>query len=397
MHTRAIVLRSSAALLLATTVGFGCAGAAGGSASEQQRIAALSASDVGLCFPAPIAVPSGVNGEVLTGMLVAARPAVMECLVSPQSRGAADETSVSLKTTAGGGKVSHAVSGQNLTPAGEQCIRAALDRHFAAAEGFAEAASAVNPPVTGDAQVNHVKGVSPSVVLGENEASDITGAVRLAQSGWCDCYTEWKAGAPHPLKATLQTQGTELKATFEAVSDPASQKVVACLTEKVKQVKVTPKSAQLSVPYTFMFVHSGHAAQLTDEPPQVQIRQLDGLRTQRAARAVIALGGRTAAAMAYDALGKKYNADPASVSVEDLTKGCDALLAADDAWLASLNQQLEIDQQTLALVQQLKATDSAWERAEAASKNGVETTKQDIESAKQMKVGDAGACPRPAQ
>jgi len=49
-------LRSSAAALLTFGLGIGCAGAPGGdasSASEQQRIAANSPSDVGICYPSP--------------------------------------------------------------------------------------------------------------------------------------------------------------------------------------------------------------------------------------------------------------------------------------------------------------------------------------------------------
>ncbi|WP_197041187.1 hypothetical protein [Chondromyces apiculatus] len=399
MTKKAIILRSSAAVLVATGLGLGCAAAAGGGAtSEQQRIAALSASDVGLCFPSSITPPSAVNTEVLTGLLVAVRPAVMECLVSPQSRGAAQETTVNLKTTAGGGKLQHNISGPNLTPEGAVCVKEALDRHFAAVQGFAALAAAANPPVSGEAQVTHKAGVSPTVRLGENESSDVAGAVRLAQTTWCECYEPWKAAAPHPLNATLSSQGgMALTAKFEPAADPASQKVAECLSGKISDVKFTARSSQINVPYTFMFVHSGNAAPLTDVPPEVQIRQLDGVRTQRAARAVIALGGRMAAAQAYDALGKKYNAAPDSVPVEDLTKGCAALLATDDAWLETLNQQLEIDEQTLALVQQLKAKDAEWGRAEEASKNAVDVTKQDIETAKQMKTGDAGACPRDAK
>lgn len=390
--------RISASVLLATLAA-GCAAAmGGGSAAEQQQIAALSASDVGLCYPAPMPAIGGVNADVLTGLLVAARPAVMECLVDPKNRGQAEETRVSIKTTAGGGKLDHAVTGQNLSPAGQQCIKGALERHFGAVEGFAAKAAETNPPVSGEDSLPHFAGKSPSVQLGLNEASDVTGAVRLAQSSWCDCYAEWKDAPPHPLKATLTVaQGQPPQATFEPAKDPASQKVAACLTQKVSALQIKTSSATLTVPYTFMFIHTGQAAPLTDEPPPVQLRQLDGLQKQRAARSVIALGARTAAAMAYDALGKKYNAAPDSVPVEDLTKGCNALLAADDAWIDAMSKQLEVEQQMLALVQQLKAQDPAYDKAEAAAKGEVEATTKDIASAKQMKGGDAGACPKEAK
>jgi hypothetical protein len=214
MQNTTIAFRSSAAVLLAALAA-GCAAAmGGGSAAEQQQIAALSASDVGLCHPAAMPAIGGVNADELTGLLVAARPAVMECLVDPKNRGQAEETRVTLKTTAGGGKLEHAVAGQNLSPAGQQCIKGALDRHFGAVEGFAAKTAAVTPPVSAEDTVPHFAGKSPSVQLGLNEASDVTGAVRLAQSSWCDCYAEWKDAPPHPLKATLSiAQGKPPQAT----------------------------------------------------------------------------------------------------------------------------------------------------------------------------------------
>jgi hypothetical protein len=392
-------LRASAAALITFGLGIGCAAAPGGDVtSEQQRIAGNSPSDVGVCYPSPPAAPEGVNADVITGMLVAARPHIMECLVDPRNRGQEAETRVTIKTTVTAGKAEHAVSGPNLSPAGQQCIRGAIDRYLAAVPGWADKAAKVSAPATGEAQIHHKAGVSPTVQLGLNEASDVTGAVRLAQTGWCDCYAEWKAAPPRSLKATLKVvKGGAPQAIFEQSADPAAQKVSACLAGKVATLKIATESRELTVPYTFRFVHSGHAAPLPEASPEQQFQQNEALRGQRAAAAVVALGARTAAAVAYDGLVQKYNANPAAVPVEDLTSTCAALVAADDSWIAALQKQLEVDQQTLALVQQLKAQDAAWGKAEAAAQGTVDTTRQDIDAARQMKTSDTGACPREAK
>ncbi|HZX00678.1 MAG TPA: hypothetical protein VFF45_00380 [Bacilli bacterium] len=394
-------LRSSAAALLTFGLGIGCAGAPGGdasSASEQQRIAANSPSDVGICYPSPPAAPEAINADVITGLLVAARPQIMECMVDPRHRGQETETRVSIKTTVGGGKVEHAVSGQNVTPPGQECIRGALDRYLAAVPGWAAKAAAVTTPVTGEAQVAHKAGVSPSVKFGINEASDVTGAVRIAQPTWCDCYADWKAAPPRALEATIKvTQAGKPQASFKPSADPGAQKVAACLAGKVAELPLKTKSSELDVPYTFRFVHSGHAAPLPEAAPEQQFQQQEALRGQRTAAAVVALGTRTAAATAYDGLVQKYNAAPDSVKVEDLKSTCAALVTADDTYIAALEKQLEAEQQMLTVLQQLKAQDTAWATAETAAQGTVDTTRQDIASAKQMKTSDTGACPREAQ
>lgn len=393
-----MTLRASATALITFGLGIGCAAAPGGEAqSEQQRIAANSPSDVGVCYPSPPA-PEVVNADVITGLLVAARPHIMECLVDPRNRGQEPETKVAIKTTVNAGKAEHAVSGQNLSPAGQQCIRGALDRFLAAVPGWAEKAGAVTAPATGEAEVHHKAGVSPTVQLGLNEASDLTGAVRLAQTGWCDCYADWKAAPPRALKATLKViKGAAPQATFEPSADPAAQKVAACLAGKVATLQVKTESRELVVPYTFYFVHSGQVAPLPEAAPEQQFRQTEAVRGQRSAATVVALGARTAAAVAYDGLVQKYNADPAAVSVDDLKGKCAALVAADDSWIAALEKQLQSEQQTLAAVQQLKAQDPAWAKAEGAAQSAADQTRQDIDAAKKMKTSDTGACPREAK
>lgn len=369
--------------------------------TAQQRITNINQSDLAVCFPKAPAVPDKITTEVLTGLLVAARPQVMECLVDPKRRGAEKETRVVIKSTLGASGLEHAVSGQNLTPDGEACVRSALGRYFATVPQLASppaAASAPPAPVTAEALVQHVSGVSPTVTLGLNEGSDISGTVRLMQSTWCDCYAEWKDAPPRPLKAKIKIAKGDSAApsdvTFEPTNDANADKVAACLAGKVKGLRFKVTTDELTLPYTFLFLHSSHDGALSAAPPEIQFAQLDALRGQRAAAAVIAVGARSSAAVTYDDLVKKYKAKPASVQVDDLKARCADLLKTDDGWIAAIERQLDIDQKTVALIAELKAKDPGWAKAEAASQSNVDATKKDLELAKKTRSDDSGICPK---
>src|SRR4051812_38506592 len=84
--------------------------------AEQQRITNLGYYDVGACELKPPAVPDVANPEVLIGVLVAARPHVMECLVDPKNRGPEKNTQVVVDSTLVQSGVEHKVTGANLTP-----------------------------------------------------------------------------------------------------------------------------------------------------------------------------------------------------------------------------------------------------------------------------------------
>jgi hypothetical protein len=322
----------------------------------------------------------------------------MECLADPTRRGAEKETRVVIKSTLGAGGVESAVSGQNLTPEGEKCVKAALTRYFATVPQLATPPAAGAAPVTAEIPVQHIAGVSPAVTLGVNEGSDITGTVRLMQSTWCDCYAEWKDAPPRTLKAKIKiakgASAAPSDVSFEATNDPAADKVAACLKDKVKSLrfKVTPD--EITLPYTFLFLHSAHDGGLPNAPPEIQFAQLDALRGQRAAAAVIAVGTRSVAAATYDDLVKKYKAKPASVQVEELKTKCADLLKADEGWVASIEKQVDIDQKTVELVTALAAKDPGWAKAQAASQSNLDATKKDLEQAKKIRTDDAGICPK---
>lgn len=386
--------------LLALGLGLGCGGASQtgegptGPVSTQQRVVNINPVDLGVCFQQAPALPEKINGEVLTGVLVAARPLVMECLVDPKNRGPADETSLSLKTTLAGGKLAHAITGQNVTPAGESCIKAAVDRFAATApdwEKKAQAATNVNAEV----QYKHIASVMPSVRMGVSEASDVAGTIRLAQAGFCDCYAPWKDADPAFFKAQVKlTQTAAPAVTIEPPADPAGAQVAACLQPKVAALPLKTTSTELTAPYTFMFVNSAKDGLFKSAEPPLAFAQYELARNQRLAAGVLAMGARTQAAEAYDALVNQYKKDPASVTLEQLTSGCGALTGADDAYVAALQKQLELEQNALAMFTDFAAKDAAWAPVKDATQGQIDETKKDIETGKKFKEADLGACPK---
>lgn len=374
--------------------------------TEKQRITNMATADLAVCFSKPPEVPAVVNKEILTGLLVGARSAVMECAVDPKNRGAAKETKITVKSAVGGGKVESSIVGENLSPEGQKCAEGAVSAWLAGVPNLASKVAAGSPPVAAEAQFQHTSEVSPTVILGVNEGSDIAATVRLAQPSWCDCYADWKDAAPRSMTAKIklikhaaEADGAKsvspAEVTFEAPKDPAEGNVAACLQKKISAQKFTVTSEELTVPYVFRFLHSSFSGPLTDDAsPDLRFAQLDGVRGQRAVDSLIAYGARVTAAMTYDDLVKKYKANPASVTVDDLKGRCGDLLKLDDAWIASIERQLDVDQKTLTLASELKAKDPQWERAVGVATAKVDETKKDLETAKKFKVGDEGACPK---
>jgi len=389
------------AVLLALGLGVGCGAAStqekgpGGPVSEQQRIINISQADLGVCFTRPRALPDKLNGEVIIGLLVAARPVVMECLVDPRNRGAGDETSVTVKATLGGGKLTYAVTGENTTAGTETCIRGALDKFTGAIADFGAKAAAAQGNISGEAQYVHVGGAMPGVKLGVNEVSDVAGTIRLAHGSLCDCYAAWKDAEPAPLKATIKLGAKATPAvTFAASQDPKAQEVAACLTPKVAALPLKTTSTELTVPYTFYFLNSSLDAPFTQASPELSFSQLEALRGQRSADSVIAIGGRTVAAEAYNALIQQFKAKPESVTIEQLQNGCNGLLKADDGYIGALEKQLDVEQKMLSLLTDLAGKDPTWGRAKDGAQGQVDATKKDIDSAKKNKVADTDACPK---
>ncbi len=412
------MLRYTASVVAALcAVGCATTNSGGGQAApttEKLRIVNQSYFDLANCSPRTVEVGKPATKESLIGFLVSARPQVMECLVDPKHRGAAKETHAIIQVTVSDASVDYDVSGPNLTPEGIACIKEV----YTSRKGLNTQPKGV-AAVTEKAEIQHAVGVSPSVVFGTNEASDVVGKIRISQKAWCECYADWSDKPPQMLKAKLSLSKPHppkpeekkdekaaaaaaaappppppVDVTFEPTNDPTADKVAACLKAKVLATPFEVKSEGLLVPYSFILVHSGVPEELASAPNDVKFIQLEQLRAQRAADAVIALGARQNAATSYDQLVQKYQKTKDYKLVRDLESGCSALGKANEAWIAALSGQLDMDKKTLTLISNLKASDAQWGEAEAKAQESVTLTEKDVAEAKKIKEQNVAICPK---
>lgn len=386
--------------LLAIGLGFGCAGQQqqqDAKAPEpkvtQVKVGNISPVDLAVCFPKAPALPEKINSVVLTGLLVSSRPLVMECLVDPKNRGSADDTNVTLESTLSGGKLTHKISGTNLTPAGEQCIGAAVDRLVASAPDWAAKAGAVQGSVTAKAPFQHSAASMPAVKMGTSEASDAAGTIRLAQSTFCDCYAGWKDSEPGELKASVKiTKSAAPTVTFDASTDATATQVAACLQPKVSALPLKTTSDEVTAPYTFFFANSSGTGMFTNAKPAMAFMQYDSVRNQYFGAMMVADGGRAAAAEVFDGQVSQYKKDPKSVTIAQLQKSCDAMLGEQDAYIAALEKQLAIEEKGVTMLTEFAAKDPIWAPIKDGTVEHAARSKKDIENAKEARAADAANC-----
>lgn len=359
------------------------------STEERVRIGNQPAFDVASCFPRELSLPAANQG-VLVGALLTTRPQVMECLVDPKNRGAAAKTVVTVKSTASETGVTHAISGENLPPPGQQCVQGVVD-----GIKWQPLAKGAKPEET-TTTFEHDTASSAAVTFGLNEGSDYSGAIRLAQKGWCDCYANFKTAAPPVLTAKLTlTKGQQApEVAFEPSGNTEGDQLAACLQQKMAAVPATINTDKLTYPHRFIHFHSGATEAATNMPPPLRFYHLEVVRNQRAADAAIAFGARTNAAETYDAVVAKYNKTKDYKLLTELTSKCQALVEAAQGWVKALEAQQAVDQATVTLVSELKATDEGWAPVETASQTALSNTQKDLQAAQARADADQKACPK---
>ncbi|HYO51661.1 hypothetical protein [Archangium sp.] len=378
----------------------GCAGQQGAqqkkqgptTIEERMRITNQSPFDVAVCQSKTPTLPQPANQGILVGAILAIRPEVMECLVDPKSRGEADTTRVVVKTTVNEQGGTHALSGENLTPESTACIQKVLDARVPLS-----ALPKGAQPVASESTFVHEAGNSPSVRFGINPGSDFSGAVRLAQPTWCDCYAPFANKAPPILKASVELKKgapTATTVTFDPVGTPEGDQLAACLQGKMMAVPAKLEVDQLKFPYRFVHFNSQATEPGADMPPELRFFQLELVRNQRSAEAAIAFGARANAAETYDAIVTKYQKTKDWKLIDELKARCKALVDSAQTWVNTLDAQLKVDQTTLALVQELKAKEAAWTEVETKSQEILANTQQDLATAQKRLEADQAACPK---
>lgn len=380
MSLRHLALLS--ATLAALAAGPSRAGA--GDLGGKQRLVNLVSFDVAVCWPPVEGVGNATDGAVITGVLLAARPAIVECLTGPGARGQAPNTEVVVDVTldATGSRIR--ASGDNLTASGKSCIESA------AAMAPWKPLPKGHRQVSGSITVQHGP-TSPQVRFGVNEASDVAGKVRLAMKDWCDCFTLVADTAPPELEARLTVKkGRTASATF----DHNEGKLAACLLPRLQGMDFLSSAQELVVPIPLMLLNSQAATENEKASPELQFAQLDAIRGRRASRLAMAVGARNVAVMAYDAQVAAFKKKGGGVTVKQLKESCGAMLRADDALIDANQKQLEIDERTLALATRLSATDKAWAQAARAAQTQVEASKADLQKAQGARAADLAVCPK---
>ncbi len=364
----------------------------GGPAEETTRVSNQQPFDIAVCQSSQaVQLPQPANPDVLLGALSAARPQVMECLVPPTSRGPGKATRVVVKSSLSeqGGK--HTVSGENLTPEGQACVQKVVDDLVplvALPKGAA--------PVSAEAEFTHEQGRSLAVTLGMDAGSDYSGAVRLGQPRWCDCYAGYTTQVPPTLMAHVQlakVQATPAEVTFDPATNPEGTALATCLQQKMMAVPVTPPPDTLRFSRRFIHFNSKATEPSTDPLPEQRFLQAELVRQQRSAGSTLGFGARNSAAEAYDALVLNYQKSKDSKLLPQLSAACDRLVEADAKWSSTVEAQLKAGQQSLAIVQELKTQDAAaWTSVATQSQEAVNSSQEEQSHAQKQLEADREAC-----
>lgn len=420
------MLRRTFAVALALSA-IGCAGGqktdAGGAkrpqaGSKEERVRIYNtreAFDVAVCTPPSVKLPEGnVNTFMLTGAILQLRPHVMECLVDPAARAEGDDTKVTVKTTVNEQGAQHAVTGSNLTPSGQQCIEQVVN-------------SAIKPgalpagakPVEGTAEFHHVRNNSPTVTMGNNPGSDMTGTIRLGLKNMCDCFASFATTLPPATAATLTLKkGAAADIVFGAAPAPAAGEAApgaaaapalpagtpelnSCLQGKIAALQapaITDEQLKLPAVHFVLLNSNATGTEAADKlEPIARFTQYDLQRSQRAADAAFALGSRMAAAEIYSAAVTKFQKlTPGQQysQVKDLSAKCKVMTAASNNWVKALEAQAALNNQTVKLAGELVAQDPEWAKVQQAAQGQVEADAKDLAEAQGIAKKDEASCPK---
>jgi hypothetical protein len=356
------------------------------------RVANQHPFDMAVCQTAqPVQLPQPVNPDALLGALSVARPQVMECLVPPTSRGEAKSTRVLVKAQVSEQGGQYTVSGENLSAEGQACVQKAVEGRVPLTASPKGAA-----PVSVVAEFAHEQGRSLGVILGGDSGSDYSGAARLGQPQWCDCYAGFTTGVPPTLMAHVllaQGQATPAEVTFDAVTTPEGTALATCLQQKLMALPVKPPPEAMRFSRRFIHFNSRATEPSTDPWPEQRFLQNELVRQQRAADSVLAFGARDSASEAYDAAVVKYQKSKDPKLRAELVARCNQVVEADAKWAGAVEAQLKADQQSLMLAQELKGKDAAaWTAAEASVQQSVTSSQEELSRAQKRVETDREAC-----
>lgn len=378
---RLVVVLTALVLASCATTGSQAASNASGETMEKMVVSNMLPFDVASCGVRPLQL-GAPSAELIQGALLSIGPMVQECFVD---RRALEEgpLEATLRVTVGP-TVAYEVVGRGVSASGKECLVAAAKRlPFKPLDAGAT-------PVTGEVPIQTA---GKSVVMGINQASDVAGAIRLAQPSFCSCYAEL-GQEPAPVLAAKLTLSTDkpVVVSMEPSSAPA---VSACVAQKVAALAL-PQAA-VTLPYQFLLTNSYASGPTPGAQPALQFQQLDGVRAQRTADVLLAVGQRGPAGHAYDALVAKYKSMKPEKSwqlIPELKAKCGAIITADDAWLGALKELVSVYDASLVMAQAERAKDPAWAPVEEALAGQRASTAAEFKRVEGQRKADEGACPK---
>jgi hypothetical protein len=337
---------------------------------------------------APSALPAPVNQAMLTGALYRARPAVLECLVAPASRGPASRTLVRVDARVDGGGLHLAIDGDNLAAPGRACVERSLRRQVRVAPQ--------PTPIAVRLEVEHVADAQPGVRLGINPASDFAGQVRLALPAWGLCFAPSSSRVPPPLTADVTiTKAGGVALAFRDLPAP-SRAFADCLRQRIVRVPHdTGASGKLAFPLRLWFFNSAADAGAEALEPQLRMFQFDARRDRLAGDVAVALGARTVAATGYDVVVQQYKQSPAPTLVPALFQGCATLVAASQSWVGANEAQVAHNRRIVTLAGTLAKSDPAWGALAGQAGGALNRMDAELQAARRRLAADRAACPRP--
>jgi hypothetical protein len=354
---------------------------------EKQKISNITYFDIAACAtPSPV-LPEKLNRESVFGAALYARPAVLECFTDPKNRGSAAETKANVKIVVTESGTTYDVVGDNLTPAGTDCVKAALSKLPLKSLNKGE------NQVTSEVPFTH-GGNSPAVKMGINTGSDAVGALRLAEATWCECFQPFENKAPPSITAHVKMGST---GTNDFKFDPMTgdaQTLADCVAPKMKTVKLTAFNNEFNFDYPVLLINSLAPGETADAKPELQFIQLDAIRAARAADVAMKVSVRNTDAAVYDAAVQTYNKTKNTKMVKELKDKCAAMVKADQGWIDALKAQHDLESHTAQVAGALKAKDPQWGDAEAAAQKTADATKAEATKAEGIKTADEKVCPK---
>ncbi|HVE85260.1 MAG TPA: hypothetical protein VND93_20550 [Myxococcales bacterium] len=367
--------------------------------SGVEKVSNVTYFDLATCFPQKPLVTDLYSDEQLMAAVAVTRPAVLECLVDPARRGRRRETRAVVSVTASPGTgVEATVRGDNLTQEGQLCVLEAVRSSLASLPPLPEGW----PPAAAQVEFVHHLDTLPAVTPGANDLSEAAGKIRLAVPSFCPCFHQWQGAPPREIEVTVNLRhppGSDVRDQTPAPMihpykvylpnlAPEAAPVAACLQEKLQAMEFRQPRLEVDIPFYFQFIDSRWDGPLPGVPAWLQHKQLEAVRNRRYAEMAVALGARSSAARAYDALVRRFEADK-SVRFDALSESCLGLLRRDEAWADAVRRKLEVERLALATASEL-----GRHGPPEIVRGQIAETERSLASAAEVRRVDEGACPR---